>query len=53
MTRDLTAEQYPIVYPEWNGSALTQPRREVSSEFHTMTQEEEWNAPKMLTNPLT
>ena len=39
-------EQYHTVYPEWNGSALTQPRREVSSEFHTTTMEKEWNTPQ-------
>ena len=44
--RDLAMEQYHLVYPEWNGSTLTQPRREVASEFHTTTQEEEWNTPQ-------
>ena len=35
MMRDLTVEQYHMVYPEQNRSALTQPRVEVSSGFHT------------------
>ena len=46
MTRVLTVEQYHAVYPEWNRSVLTQPRREVSSELHTIDQEEEWNTPQ-------
>ena len=31
MMRDLTVEQYHMLYPEQNGSVLTQPGREVSS----------------------
>ena len=46
MMRDLTVEQYSMVYPEQNGSALAQPRRKVLSEFHAITQEEEWNTPQ-------
>ena len=38
--RDLTVEQYHMVYPEWYGSAF----REVSSKFHTITKGEEWTA---------
>ena len=41
MMRDLTMEQYHMVYPDWDGSALNQPRREESNKFHTTTQEEE------------
>ena len=40
MKKDLTVEQYHMVYPEWNGSVLTQPRREVSSKFNKITQKE-------------
>ena len=46
MMRDLTVEQYHMVYPEWNGLALNWPRGEVSSEFHTITQEEKQNTPQ-------
>ena len=46
MMTDLTVEQYYTVNPEWNRSALTQPRGEVSSKFHAITQEEEWNTPQ-------
>ena len=38
--RDLAMEQYHMVYPEWHGSALNQPRKEESSEFHAATQKE-------------
>ena len=44
--RDFAVEQDHMVYPEQNGSVLNQPRREVSSKFHSITEEEEWNAPK-------
>ena len=44
--RDLKVEQYLMVYLEWNGSALTWPRKEVSIKFHPITQEEEWNTPQ-------
>ena len=46
VTRNLTVEQYHMVYPEWKGWALTQLRREVCNEFHAITEEEEWNAHK-------
>ena len=46
MMRDLTVEQYCMVYPEQNGPALTQPRREESSKLQAITQKEEWNTPQ-------
>ena len=46
MMRNLTVEQYYMVYPEQNASALTQSRGEVSSKFHAINEEEEWNVPK-------
>ena len=39
--RDLTVEQYHMVYPEWNGSVLSWLRGEVSDKFHIIIQEEE------------
>ena len=41
MMRDLTVEQYCIVYPEWNVSLLTQMGRRCPAEFHKMR----WNHP--------
>ena len=46
--RDLAVEQYCIVYPGQNGSTLTQPRREVCSEFHAIIQKEEQNNLKIM-----
>ena len=46
MMKDLTVEQCCTVYPEGNKSVLTQPRREVSSEIHAITQGEEQNMPQ-------
>ena len=44
--RDLTVEHYCMVYLEWDGSVLTQPGREVSSKFNTITQVEEQTTPQ-------
>ena len=33
MMRDLTVEQYHMVYPEWYGPALNQPRGEYPVSF--------------------
>ena len=46
MMRDLAVEQCHMVYPEQDGSALNQPTREESSEFHTTTWEKEWIMPQ-------
>ena len=43
--RNLSVEQYHMVYPEQNGSVLTQARGLISSKFHAITQEEEQNTP--------